>query len=131
MTDPSNYALKRGEIPLFSQMSKREQFNTLHPSKRIAMIEKMADEEYAKLHYDWEWNARPKQLWPDHPDSMAAMCGCEYCTKYARSEEVQDRLKKLDPKDRELSQIIQLKFKCNKTNWLRLLPLCSLKLKLV
>ena len=112
------FVLKRGQAMLFSQMSRREQFNTLAPEKRIKIIESMEDEEYAKLHYDWEWNARPKQLWPDHPESTAATCSCEYCQKYAGSEEVQKRLKKLDPKDRELSEIIQLRFKCHKTNWL-------------
>lgn len=60
-------------------MSAKEKFGLLLPSKRLEILAKMTDEEAARLDYDWEYCARPKQLSPDHKNSKAtSYCMCAY-----------------------------------------------------
>ncbi len=68
-------------------MSPREKFNLLTPQRRIEIISKMPDEEVARLEYDWEWQARPKQLAPDYPQSKAtSFCMCKFLEAQAGTD---------------------------------------------
>lgn len=60
-------------------MSDREKFDLLPPARRLKILEGLNDEQVAKLQYDWDWLARPKQLPPDHHKSTAFVCDCDHC----------------------------------------------------
>jgi len=69
-------------------MSPKEKFKLLLPSKRLELLKKMSDEEAARLDYDWEWNARPKQLSPDYMQSKAtSFCMCKYLDAQSKTQQ--------------------------------------------
>lgn len=75
----SDYILKAGERANVEFLSSAEKFKLLAPQRRIEILNKMSDEDVAKLEYDWEWKARPKQLAPDYSKSKAtSFCMCAY-----------------------------------------------------
>lgn len=66
------------KLPI-EMMSDREKFDLLPPERRLKILEGLTDEQIARLQYDWNWLARPKQLSPDHPKSTAVICDCDHC----------------------------------------------------
>ena len=66
------------KLPI-DMMSDKEKFDLLPPDRRLKILEKLTDEQVARLQYDWNWLARPKQLSPDHPKSTAVICDCDHC----------------------------------------------------
>jgi len=69
-------------------MSPKEKFKLLLPRKRLELLKKMSDEEAARLDYDWEWNARPKQLSPDYMQSKAtSFCMCKYLDAQSKTQQ--------------------------------------------
>jgi predicted phage terminase large subunit-like protein len=68
-------------------MSPKEKFNLITPQRRLEIIKQMPDEEVARLEYDWEWQARPKQLAPDYPQSKAtSFCMCKFLEAQASTD---------------------------------------------
>lgn len=75
----SKTVLTSKDKPNTDFMSPKEKFKLLLPSKRLEILSKMSDEEAARLEYDWDWNARPKQLAPHNDKSKAtSYCMCAY-----------------------------------------------------
>lgn len=67
------------DVPDLRFLSAKEKFNLLMPERRIQLLKAMGDEDAAKLHYDWEFNGRPKQMAPDYEKSRAtSFCMCAY-----------------------------------------------------
>lgn len=82
----ADYVLKAGDKAGTSLMSAREKFLLLNPVKRKELISSMSDEEAARLEYDWDFNARPKQLAPDYRTSKAtSFCMCSYIKAQAKT----------------------------------------------
>ena len=79
--------IKLGDKPDLRFLSAREKFNLLPAPKRHELLSKMADEDAARLHYDWEYNGRPKQLAPDYDKSRAtSFCMCRYMEAQSKTE---------------------------------------------
>jgi predicted phage terminase large subunit-like protein len=79
--------IKLGDKPDLRFLSAREKFNLLPAPKRHELLNKMADEDAARLHYDWEYNGRPKQLAPDYDKSRAtSFCMCRYMEAQSKTE---------------------------------------------
>ena len=68
-------------------LSSKEKFNLLLPQRRIELLSSMSDEDAAKLHYDWDFNGRPKQLAPHHSNSRAtSFCMCKFLLAQAQTD---------------------------------------------
>ena len=75
------------DIPDTRFLSAKEKFNLLLPERRIQLLNGMSDEDAAKLHYDWDFNGRPKQLAPDYEKSRAtSFCMCKYLEAQSKTD---------------------------------------------
>lgn len=75
------------DVPDTRFLSAKEKFNLLLPTRRIELLSKMSDEDAAKLHYDWDFNGRPKQLAPHHANSRAtSFCMCKYLVAQSQTD---------------------------------------------
>jgi predicted phage terminase large subunit-like protein len=79
--------LKSGDTPSVEFLSAKEKFNLLPPAKRKDLLQAMSDEDAARLHYDWDFNGRPKQLAPDYQKSKAtSFCMCKYLEAQSKTD---------------------------------------------
>lgn len=79
--------IRLGDKPDLRFLSAREKFNLLPAQKRHELLSKMSDEDAARLHYDWEYNGRPKQLAPDYDKSRAtSFCMCRYMEAQSKTD---------------------------------------------
>ena len=79
--------IRLGDKPDLRFLSEREKFNLLPAQKRHELLSKMSDEDAARLHYDWEYNGRPKQLAPDYDKSRAtSFCICRYMEAQSKTD---------------------------------------------
>lgn len=79
MTTNNKDVLGSKDVPDTRFLSTKEKFNLLLPERRLQLLKSLSDEDAAKLHYDWEYSGRPKQLAPDHEKSRAtSFCMCKF-----------------------------------------------------
>lgn len=83
----SSDVIRLGDKTDLRFLSAREKFNLLPAQKRHELLSKMSDEDAARLHYDWEYNGRPKQLAPDYDKSRAtSFCMCRYMEAQSKTD---------------------------------------------
>ena len=83
----SSDVIRLGDKTDLRFLSAREKFNLLTAQKRHELLSKMSDEDAARLHYDWEYNGRPKQLAPDYDKSRAtSFCMCRYMEAQSKTD---------------------------------------------
>ena len=87
MSEKTKEVLGSKDVPDLTFLSAKEKFNLLLPERRLQLLKSLSDEEAAKLHYDWEYSGRPKQLAPHHAKSRAtSFCMCKYLEAQAGTD---------------------------------------------
>jgi hypothetical protein len=111
--------IKLGDKPDLRFLSAREKFNLLPAPKRHELLSKMADEDAARLHYDWEYNGRPKQLAPDYDKSRAtSFCMCRYMEAQSKTE-TKLKLEQFPSCTKETMEVVYSDQEPNEDGWSR------------